>query len=183
MSISLLHVFTGAFTFRSLFICLSSPTLRLLLFCSSSIPRANTFPQNARRRLPRLRHSLPVVPARAASPPMTEDELVLNAQHAEDAAAEDVSGMARTEAAFWQRVYMPATHVPLRDGAQHAAERVRPEHAARAATRGSVWTYSGRLRWCVSGLRLFSFSGLIGVRSCHARSLRSRTHRRRSRAV
>ncbi|KAJ7241091.1 hypothetical protein C8J57DRAFT_1244914 [Mycena rebaudengoi] len=69
---------------------------------------------------------------------MTEDELVLNAQHAEDAAAEDVSGMARTEAAFWPRVYMPATHVPLRDGAQHAAERVRPEHAARAATRGTA---------------------------------------------
>ncbi|KAJ7216682.1 hypothetical protein C8J57DRAFT_1599944 [Mycena rebaudengoi] len=115
-SISLFHLFTIAFTFRSLLICLSSPTLRVLLFCSSSIPRANTFPQNACRRLPRLRHSRPVVPACAASPPMTEDELVLNAQRAEDAGEED-----------------------------DTAERAQPDHAARAATRGSEWTCSGGL--------------------------------------
>ncbi|KAJ7245089.1 hypothetical protein C8J57DRAFT_1191054 [Mycena rebaudengoi] len=47
-------------------------------------------------------------PARAASPPMTEDELVLNAQRAEDAAEEDASGMTRAEAAFYQRAYAPA---------------------------------------------------------------------------
>ncbi|KAJ7246640.1 hypothetical protein C8J57DRAFT_1674770 [Mycena rebaudengoi] len=89
-SISLLHLFTVAFIFRSLPIYLSFPTLRVLLVFSSCIPCANTFPQNARRRLPRLRHSRPVLPARTASPPMTEDELVLNAQRAEDAAQEDL---------------------------------------------------------------------------------------------
>ncbi|KAJ7232279.1 hypothetical protein C8J57DRAFT_176660 [Mycena rebaudengoi] len=46
--------------------------------------------------------------ARAASLPMTEDELVLNAQCAEDAEEEDGSGMARAEAAFGQRAHAPA---------------------------------------------------------------------------
>jgi hypothetical protein len=39
---------------------------------------------------------------------MTEDELVLNAQRAEDAAEEDATGMTRAEAAFYQRAYAPA---------------------------------------------------------------------------
>ncbi|KAJ7205872.1 hypothetical protein C8J57DRAFT_1734527 [Mycena rebaudengoi] len=45
--------------------------------------------------------------ARAASPPIAEGELVLNAQRAEDAAEEDASGMARAEAAFYQRAHAP----------------------------------------------------------------------------
>ncbi|KAJ7215258.1 hypothetical protein C8J57DRAFT_1255537 [Mycena rebaudengoi] len=45
---------------------------------------------------------------RAASPQMTEGELVPNAQRAGDAAEEDVSGMTRAEAAFYQRVHAPA---------------------------------------------------------------------------
>ncbi|KAJ7216903.1 hypothetical protein C8J57DRAFT_1732410 [Mycena rebaudengoi] len=47
-------------------------------------------------------------PARAANPPMTEDEPVLNAQRAEDAAKENVSEMTRAEAAFCQRLHAPA---------------------------------------------------------------------------
>ncbi|KAJ7249836.1 peptidase family C54-domain-containing protein [Mycena rebaudengoi] len=47
-------------------------------------------------------------PACAASPPMTENELVLNAQRAEDAAEENTAGIMRAEAVFYQRVYAPA---------------------------------------------------------------------------
>ncbi|KAJ7208129.1 hypothetical protein C8J57DRAFT_1484504 [Mycena rebaudengoi] len=47
-------------------------------------------------------------PSRTANPPMTEDEPVLNAQRAEDAAKESVSEMTRAEAAFCQRAHAPA---------------------------------------------------------------------------
>jgi cysteine protease ATG4 len=50
----------------------------------------------------------PLDSARAASPPMTEDELVLNAQRAEDKLVNDPSGMIRAEEAFYLRAYSPA---------------------------------------------------------------------------
>ncbi|KAJ7205877.1 hypothetical protein C8J57DRAFT_1615298 [Mycena rebaudengoi] len=66
--------------------------------------------------------------ARAASPPMTEDELVLNAQR-----AEDVSGMTRAEAAFYQRAserarpeYAPGLCVPRRGGVGGLAAALLP---------------------------------------------------------
>ncbi|KAJ7279803.1 hypothetical protein C8J57DRAFT_1304181, partial [Mycena rebaudengoi] len=39
---------------------------------------------------------------------MTEDELVLNAQRAEDKLVDDASGMPRAEEAFYLRAYSPA---------------------------------------------------------------------------
>ncbi|KAJ7243226.1 hypothetical protein C8J57DRAFT_1726032 [Mycena rebaudengoi] len=42
------------------------------------------------------------------SPPMTEDELLLNAQRAEDKLVNDPSGMIRAEEAFYLRAYSPA---------------------------------------------------------------------------
>ncbi|KAJ7253793.1 hypothetical protein C8J57DRAFT_620823 [Mycena rebaudengoi] len=77
--------------------------------------------------------------ARTARPPMTEDELVLNAQRAEGKLVDDASGMTRGVLPA-RALARGAAHVSLREGAQDAAERARSQHAHRLCVprRGGV---------------------------------------------
>jgi hypothetical protein len=107
---------------------------------------------------------------------MTEGELVLNAQRAGDAAEEDVSGMTRAEAAFYQRVHAPAE---LRTFHCEKVRKMLLSGLDPSMLLGFVCRHEGEwvgLRWRIALVRFWASSsflsmGLIELRSCHARSL------------
>jgi hypothetical protein len=113
---------------------------------------------------------------------MTEDELVLNAQRAEDTVEEDASGMTRVEAAFYQRAHALVELRPLHCEKVHKMPMsgLHPSMLLGFVCRDEgEWVDLRRRRALV---RFLCFVFLLRVvltalRSYRGRSLRSRTSR------